>query len=311
MSNTWLFLTSPYMKGAAVRRWQEMLLNAKYVLSDGADGTFGPETDKRTREAQSWLGVKVDGIVGGKTLQALEDKLSLAAKTVKLIPPELTMVDGVEVWDYRGKVAHPSNTGSQGMRPWSQIEGICTHRTACVLGENPQRYFPVNAHIGVTLGGRIVLAHPWELMIWSSHGLSPFTVNVEWDGNPEGRPGYWWKPGGLPNPITDAQVKASGILLQLLKDEFTAHGQTIKYIFAHRQASSSRESDPGWEFWQKVAIPWKAQLGATSGPRPGYPATEGLTNLEFGGDTWGGTGPEGGLQIPREWDFRSSVPFWK
>ena len=307
MTTTWLFLDKPRMKGPAVRRWQEMLINAKYVLSDGADGIFGPETDKLTREAQAWLGVTADGVVGANTLTALEDKLNTAAGTVRIIPPELTVIDGVEVWDYRGKVAHPSNTGSQGMRPWSQIEGIVLHRTACVLGEKPERYFPVNAHIGVTLEGRIILPHEWPLMIWHGHSPSPWTIGIEFDGNPEGKPGYWWKPGGGPHSITDAQVKAASVLLGLLITAFTSNGQTIKYIVAHRQSSKDRECDPGWQCWQKIAIPWMDTTGASSGPRPGHPATAGLA-LPVGcaGDTWGD-----GFQIPTEWNPLSSIPFWR
>jgi len=307
MSDTWLFLSTPWMKGPAVRRWQEMLLQAKYILSDGADGTFGPETAKRTREAQAWLGVDIDGVVGGKTLQALEDKLSLDAKTVKLIPPELTVIDGVEVWDYRGKVAHPSNTGSQGMRPWSQIEGIVLHRTACVLGENPQRYFPVNAHIGVTLGGKIILPHKWELMIWHGHSPSPWTIGIEFDGNGLGVKNYWWKPGGPVNPITDAQIKASTVLLDLLLKAFDAGGSKLKYIVAHRQSSKDRECDPGIEAWQKIALVWMEKTGAIPGPRVGHPPTDGLAlPVGYAGDTW-----SDGAQIPHEWDQRSLITFWK
>lgn len=186
------------------------------------------------------------------------------------------------------------------------------HRTACVLGETPTRYLPVNAHIGITMGGRLVLAHAWDKMIWSGHGPSPWTINIECDGNPEGKSGYWWRPGGDAHPITEAQVKAADVLLGLLLAEFKQNGQELKYIVAHRQSSSSRECDPGWLCWQKIGIPWMERTGAIPGPREGHPPTVGLVRpVGYAGDTWGGTGPAGGFQIPHEWDLRSNIPFWK
>ena len=309
MSNTWLYLDTPRMKGAAVRRWQEILLHAGYDLPKwGADGSFGDETDVATRKAQTDLKANglytgpIDGIVGPKTMAALDKH----TEDIKLPnEPIVSLVGDVEVHDYRHFASPPKNYSYD--REWKTISGVVLHRTACVLGEKPERYLPVNAHIGVTMGGRIVLAHAWNKMIWHGHAPSPWTIGIEFDGNPEGKPGYWWKPGGGPHPITDAQVAAADVLLDLLLAEFKRNDQELRYIVAHRQSSDQREADPGWECWQKIALPWMERTGAVPGPRDGHPPTKGLKlPVGYAGDTWGT-----GLQIPREWDPRSTIPFWK
>jgi len=283
--DTWLHLDDPWMHGPAVRRWQELLV--AYGEATDVDGVFGPNTDRVTRAAQQKLGVTTDGIVGPKTLAAMHAALPGAPDTAdKELMPRI--VSGVEVYDYRGRVKPPKN--GRHMRKWDAISGLVLHRTACVLGERPERYFPVNAHIGVTLEGRIVLPHPWELMIWHGHAPSPWTIGIEFDGNPEGYPGYWWKPGGGPHPITDVQVKAGDVLLQMLLDAFEAGGSKLKYIYAHRQSSENRETDPGWEGWQKIALPWMERTGAT----PGDVGRQGTT---FGT----------GYHISQHWDPESPI----
>jgi len=283
----WLYLTDPMMHGPAVRRWQELLDSIGYELA--TDGWFGKVTDRETREAQAAFGVKVDGIVGPKTMDAAHDALGEPEDDSQ---PQV--IQGVEVFDYRGQVPPPKN--GRWTRKWSSISGVVLHRTACRLGERPERYFPVNAHIGVTLGGRIVLAHPWEMMIWHGHYPSRWTIGIEFDGNPEGypakdgKPAYYWKPGGGPDPITDEQVKAGMVLLGLLQDAFSKNGQTFKYIYAHKQSSDQRECDPGWECWEKIAVPWMAKSGAVPG--------------DIG---WQGTVFGTGYHVSQHWDKRSPV----
>ncbi len=290
------------MKGPAVRRWQEMLVALGEKID--IDGAFGPITNEATKRVQSQLKVKIDGIVGQKTLDVAG---RLVEERNKPTTPTISSSDasGIEIVDCRGKYPWPKN--GRYMRAWDQITGIVLHRTACILGGSPDRWAPVNAHLGITMEGKIILTHPWELMIWHGHGPSPWTIGVEFDGNPEGKKGYYWKPGGGPHPITDAQVKASEILLDMFMKEFSSHGSKIKYLLAHRQSSKDRECDPGLECWQKIAIPWMDKTGAIPGPREGTQPTAGLKlPVGWAGDTWGD-----GKQIPTEWDSRSTEPFWK
>jgi len=275
-------------RGPGVRRWQELLLDAGYKLPQwGADGDFGDETDEATRKAQADLGVTTDGIVGPKTMEAMHARLDTPEDQKPSEP--MTVIDGVEVFDYRGQLAPPKNgVPSKGNR-WPELSGVVLHRTACRLGENPERYFKVNAHMHVTLGGRIILCHPWDLHIWHGHRPSLWTLGIELDGNPEGYPGYWWQPGGGPDPITPEQIKAAGVLLNLILAGFKDNGRPFKYIYAHRQASDQRECDPGHEAWAKIAVPWMEQTGAIPGDSNG-----------FGGTTFGT-----GFQIPQSWDPRS------
>jgi hypothetical protein len=286
-----LKVTSPRLKGPAVRRWQELLLAAKYPLGDGADGVFGPDTEAQTIKAQQWLGVTATGVVDDATMEAMLSKLENRAVSA----PEVKTQNEVEILDYRGKLSPPSRNG--GVRPWSEIQGVCLHRTGGITGEKPEHWFNINAHIGVTLGGKIILLHPFDLKLYHGHNLSKATLGLEFSGNPDGIPGYKWPGGGGPHPCTPEQVSASQVLLGLLVAEFVMHGQTIKLIVAHRQSDESRESDPGWELWSKIAIPWMDFTGAMPGePKFGY-----------AGDTWGATGKH----IPTEWDPRSNRKFWE
>jgi hypothetical protein len=166
----------------------------------------------------------------------------------------------------------------------STVTGVMLHRTACVLGERPERWKSVQAHIGLTMAGRVILAHDFRKLLWHGNKPSAWTIGIEIDGNPEGVPGKWWKPGGGPHPLTAAQVaSAHEVLLPLLVDWFAAHSQW-EFTLAHRQSSGDREYDPGHETWQRIALPWMAATGSTDGDL-----------------TWGT-----GTTIPWEWDARKA-----
>ncbi|MDO8941682.1 MAG: N-acetylmuramoyl-L-alanine amidase [Desulfobacterales bacterium] len=277
-----LKLETPYQRGPAVRRWQEILGMCGRPVD--LDAIFGPATDKATRYVQAKLGVAVDGKVGPATWNAAFAALGIPVETPP--PPwPVSIVDGVEIHDCRDVFKPPKNYTYN--RTGAAISGVMIHRTACILGENPLRWESVNCHIGVTMAGRIILMHHFWRMIWHGNGPSPATIGIEFDGNPEGRPGYWWKPGGGPHQITDAQKKAAHVLFHFLKVQITAAGGALTNILGHRQSSEDRECDPGWHCWQEIALPWMEIVGK-SDP----------------GKVWGT-----GNTIPRDWDPSSPYPF--
>jgi len=65
-----LRLTSPRMRGEAVREVQEALVEAGYDVG-GVDAVFGPGTDTALRQFQSDNGLEADGVVGDQTATAL------------------------------------------------------------------------------------------------------------------------------------------------------------------------------------------------------------------------------------------------
>ncbi len=65
-----LRLTSPRMRGEAVREVQEVLVEAGYDVG-GVDAVFGPGTDEALRQFQRDNGLQADGVVGDETAAAL------------------------------------------------------------------------------------------------------------------------------------------------------------------------------------------------------------------------------------------------
>lgn len=67
-----LKLTKPNMSGPDVLAWQKVLQASGYSLGpDGADGFFGPTTDRLTRDWQKKHGLTGDGVVGPDTLSKI------------------------------------------------------------------------------------------------------------------------------------------------------------------------------------------------------------------------------------------------
>lgn len=58
-----LRIATPYMRGDDVRDFQKILVGAKLLPADGADGIFGPATDAAVRQFQINLGIPATGVV--------------------------------------------------------------------------------------------------------------------------------------------------------------------------------------------------------------------------------------------------------
>jgi peptidoglycan hydrolase-like protein with peptidoglycan-binding domain len=83
-----LKVTSPYMRGADVERWQLILAGAGLLSPGDVDAVYGPQTEQATRLFQLKLRVASDGVVGPKTREAAGRLLAwLGAVNTGVRPP--------------------------------------------------------------------------------------------------------------------------------------------------------------------------------------------------------------------------------
>ncbi len=202
---------------------------------------------------------------------------------------------GVAFYDRRETAAQghgPRQKWKVGSRSWKRTTGICLHQTACVLGERPERWDTVGAHVGITRSGKVIWLHSFNRVVAHGNGWNAQTVGIEIDGlyaGVEGRPETVWndpstarREVGLDLP--EVQAEAARQVIRWICRETAANGGAIKALVAHRQSSASRRDDPGSAIWSRVALPLAAELGLSDGG----------TGFKLGD----------GMAIPEEWDPR-------
>ena len=275
--------------GDEVRALQTALVQLGYALPRwGVDGDLGSET----LDALAGF-LRAHGALVDDDANAVSDaELALVQRTAAAIAaaPIGPRLDSGRFNDLR---AAASQERVGGRRAWTDITGITLHQTACMLGERPQRWQSVAAHLGVTRGGQVMWMHELEQVVWHGNGLNASTIGIEMDGEYAGIEGddrTFWRPadepGRTPQAPTDALVQATIATVVWLCDEVKRHGGRVAHLYAHRQASNTRESDPGSALWQRVALVLlsRADLALDDGG-PGYKVGS-------------------GLPIPVEWDPR-------
>lgn len=288
------------MRGLVVKRFQEW---AEVVIGEpdwletngtksGNDGYFGKDSDTLAKLVQKRLGLVEDGVVGPKTWQAIFDHLKMDPIGGKIYYRDgVKVIDGREFWQ-------PVKKYDGINRVWSgsgiKITGVMLHQTGCWMPEDPQVWNKINAHCGITRKGVIILMFPFEMLIWHGNGLTVPTIGIEIAGllkGVENSTNTWWPTSSTPDEFTSDQEVASRVLFKIIKEEFDKNGGEWKHVYAHRQSSAMRMSDPGESVWKKVGLEWINDLGATDGG-------EGYTT----GD---------GYPIPKEWNPAYQKGFWK
>jgi hypothetical protein len=266
----------PQMSGIAVQRFQEL---GEYVVGNinwleengggwGNDGYFGKDSAELAKLVQHKLGLTVDGIVGPKTWQAIFDYLKLEPSGAKVYhtPNGTKVIDGRGVWAPVKKYYGIN-------RPWkgenrNKITGVMLHQTGCMMPEDPQVWNKINAHCGITRAGVLILMFPFEMLIWHGNGLTRPTIGIEIAGlfkGVERSSNTWWPRGAKTHDLTYPQILASEVLYDIIKGEFDDNGGTWEHVYAHRQSSGMRMSDPGESIWKEIAQPWLARLQASDG----------------------------------------------
>jgi N-acetyl-anhydromuramyl-L-alanine amidase AmpD len=259
-------------QGVAVRNLQQSLIELGYELPRwGADSDLGTETIDALARFLRDHGMTADDDANAVSDAELELVQQVLA-TTRGAPLGPQLASG-RFHDLRS-VATQNHVG--GRRNWKQVTGITVHQTACLLGERPQRWATVGAHLGVTRAGQVIWMHDFEKIVWHGNGFNNATVGIEMDGTycgVEGDDRTFWRPPTEPDrkPQTPTLelVEAAKATIRWVCQEVSRHGGRVELLVAHRQSSSDRQSDPGSALWQQVAMPLHAELGLSDGG-PGH-----------------------------------------
>lgn len=271
-------------KGSVVRQLQEDLLLLGCKLPRwGADGSLGDET---LDAAHSYLVAKHGlGSIDQDHTSLSDSELAYIETMVQLVLSK-PVVAGM--LDERSKHSIPRPELVKA-RAYTSITSIVLHQTACTLGEKPERWHSVPIHFGVTKSGVILYLNDMTLNVPHGNGFNGRSVGIEIDGayaGIEGDHSTFWRPAGStakPDVASDAQLGAARVTVRHICEEVARHGGRIQYIFAHRQSSKDRQSDPGSRIWQEVGLWAQKELG-----------------LSDGGEGF----QQGGTPIPTAWDAR-------
>lgn len=235
-------------------------------------------------------------------------RLGLSEDLPDSLPEEVGFYDLRHEQDHvypggKNKVARKG--GRVVVRPPEQVEGIVIHQTAVNFSvsrrqvnasggdENlalARRALDVACHAMAFRKGFFVAAHDLRTYVHHGNRFNAKSLGLEIDGR---YPGLMDDPStvaredlkttwkGDPTELTDLTVKAACAALAFLVLEGRKQGMPIKYIWAHRQSSINRRSDPGEEIWKRVVLEYAVpELGLETMP-------------EFGAR---------GRPIPKKWD---------
>jgi hypothetical protein len=224
------------------------------------DGKFGPKVEAGVRAFQAARGIPSTGIVDAATWTELAKE-----PAVQVVP-----LPGVAFHDRRKFAAQSHHGYATRARPLSLVTGICLHQAAVDLGERPERYDTMGAHVGISRGGLFIWEHDWDVWVCAANGWNNGTISIEVSGRYCGIEGdertYWRNPKN-PQPPQQLTPEAETTLVQgirwICSDVASAGGRITKLV-AHRQSSADRPSDPGQAIW-KATRPIAAELGLSDG----------------------------------------------
>lgn len=264
-------------KGADVVEVQVALMDRGYSLSRyGADGHLGDETWNALEQySKAELDVWDPEVPAG-IIESLEDPIT------PINPgPDVPPADGsVTVLDMRSDQTDPAPKskvvgGKTVKRAPHTITGITLHQTSCVYGVSQQqinaaggdrelalhrRALGVACHAMAFMDGTVVLSNPLENYVYHGNGLNAQTCGIELEGMLPGLTsdpkGTTW--GGDPTPMTEKMIAAMREAVRQVVELGRAQGMPINRLYAHRQSSASRRSDPGQQVWEEVAL-WAQQ----------------------------------------------------
>jgi hypothetical protein len=257
-------------KGEAVKHLQDMLIELGLDLPRwGADGELGDETLGALALLLDQGGVKDDD-----RTTVSDNELAYVERLIAAHRQQTTPVDPGKFFDLRQQ---SNRAQDQGPRPWSEIDNITLHQTACFLAENPTRMLSVGAHFVTGTAGQVWWLHEENRIVWHGNNWNRHGVGIEMNGLYAGvanDPKTVWDNPATPQHEqgmipTAALIEASCSLIRWIDGRIAAHGGKLKHIVSHRQASKDRRDDPGETLWKEVGLRMCAELGLDDYGPPG------------------------------------------
>lgn len=257
-------------------------------------------------ELAEWKGkIPRDEVGRARFLAELADRLRLV-DPARVDPPGLSFVP--RFYDLRAEqdFAYPGGKkkarirrGQPVRRDPKKVDGIVIHQTAVEFGVSAgqvrrsggdrelalaRRGLDVACHAIAFRSGIYVAGHDLEIHVNHGNALNATTLGLEIDGR---YPGLEDDPdtvaredisttwGGKPTELVERTIATGRAALRYLVDEGRALGMPIRKIYAHRQSSLTRRSDPGQGIWREVVLDFGVpELGLTVYPsvivRQGY-----------------------------------------
>ena len=228
-------------------------------------------------------------------------------------------LDSVKVYDLRGEQPDPPSP-VRGKNKWRvrrgrvvrrtprTVTGICVHQTAARFGVSDRAVAEANGdrelalarrakgvacHVMAFADGFVSWPNPLDWYVWHGNAFNADTLGIEIDGDFAGLmddPTTAFRKKDNPDTLTPELELAAKRAIKLLVEEGRKMGMPIKYIYAHRQSSPTRRSDPGEEIWKKIVLDYAVkELGLET--RPALIKRKGYT-------------------IPKQWDSEGLGDYW-
>lgn len=215
-------------------------------------------------------------------------------------------VGGVRLYDLRRErvperpAVRLDGPGRPHVRDPARVLGVVLHQTAVAFGVSQaqlraaggdralalaERALRIAAHATVFRAGPghgplISIAAPLAWHVNHGNGANGPSIGLEIDGLYEGVAGDRRTVRGSPSSWTEEIRDAARAGLRWLVEHGRAEGMPLRYVWAHRQSSATRRSDPGERLWCDLAIWARRELALEWQPAR----------------TWGD-----GRPLPREW----------
>lgn len=207
----------------------------------------------------------------------------------------------IEAFDLRKEQTNPPVTskpkhkiqgGKVARRLPKSITGIVVHQTACTFGVTPsairaadgnkrlataRRALGVACHGLAFRDGFYAIANPIDWYVYHGNEFNSTTLGLEIEGfysglcdDPETVPREdletTW--GGKPQELTALAIDSARACLARLVELGRAEGCPLEWIYAHRQSSATRRSDPGEAIWRHVVLDYAIPvLGLNTRPK--------------------------------------------